>query len=229
MIEKHFIEKLQKKINYSFKDINLLEQALTHRSFKAKNNERLEFLGDSILNFLIAEILFQKFPLLSEGDLSRLRSDLVRSKTLSDIAMQLDLGNFMRLGEGELKSSGWRRPSILADSLEAIMAAIYLDSNLDSVRKITVIWFKDLIENIDPKKIDKDSKSLLQELLQAQKISRPKYSILTISGEPHAQTFDVLCEIEKLGIHSTGQATNRKDAEQEAAQRAIELLKKINS
>ena len=229
MMDQRLIQQLEKKINYTFADLSLLEQALTHRSFKAKNNERLEFLGDSILNFIVAEILFHKFPALSEGDLSRLRSDLVKSKTLSDIAIKLDLGNYVRLGEGELKSAGWRRPSILADCLEAIMAAIYLDSNLETVKQFISTWFYDLIENIDPKKIDKDAKSLVQELLQAQQISRPKYTIASISGEAHAQTFDVLCEIEKLGIHSTGQATSRKEAEQIAALRAIDMLKKIKS
>jgi ribonuclease III len=223
MIDKRLVEQLEKKINYTFSDTSLLEQALTHRSFKAKNNERLEFLGDSILNFI------DTFPLLPEGDLSRLRSDLVKSKTLSDIATQLDLGSFMQLGEGELKSAGWRRPSILADCLEALIAAIYLDANLATVQRLIGQWFKELINDIDPKKIDKDAKSLLQELLQAQQISRPKYLIAAITGEAHAQTFDVVCEIEKLGIHSTGQATSRKEAEQQAALRAIELIKKIQS
>lgn len=155
MMDQRLIQQLEKKINYTFADSSLLEQALTHRSFKAKNNERLEFLGDSILNFIVAEILFHKFPALPEGDLSRLRSDLVKSKTLSDIAIKLDLGNYVRLGEGELKSAGWRRPSILADCLEAIMAAIYLDSNLETVKQFISTWFYDLIENIDPKKLIK--------------------------------------------------------------------------
>jgi len=152
MIDKRLVEQLEKKINYTFTDTSLLEQALTHRSFKAKNNERLEFLGDSILNFIVAEILFDTFPLLPEGDLSRLRSDLVKSKTLSDIATQLDLGSFMQLGEGELKSAGWRRPSILADCLEALIAAIYLDANLVTVQRLIGQWFKELINDIDPKK-----------------------------------------------------------------------------
>ena len=124
---------------------------------------------------MVEKILFDTFPLLPEGDLSRLRSDLVKSKTLSDIATQLDLGSFMQLGEGELKSAGWRRPSILADCLEALIAAIYLDANLATVQRLIGQWFKELINDIDPKKIDKDAKSLLQELLQAQQISRPKY------------------------------------------------------
>ena len=220
------LNQLQKKINYQFQDITLLEHALTHRSFKSKNNERLEFLGDGILNFLIAESLFHKFPNLPEGDLSRLRSDLVKSKTLSDIALKLDLGEYIKLGEGELKSAGWRRPSILADCMEAILAAVFLDSGLDASRSMIKLWFHDLIKNIDPKKIEKDPKSILQELLQAQKIDRPSYEVITISGEAHAQHFEVTCTIDKLGISTQGEGSSRKVAEQMAASSAIKLFKR---
>ena len=158
------IEQIEKKLGYSFKDKELIEVALTHRSAKGDNNERLEFLGDGILNFLIAELLFKKFSNLSEGDLSRLRSQLVKASTLSDIAINLNIGEFLKLGEGELKSAGWRRPSILADSVEAIIGAIYLDDGLDKVRLLIENRFVDHIKSIDPKKVYKDSKSLLQEL-----------------------------------------------------------------
>ena len=220
------LNQLQKKINYQFQDITLLEYALTHRSFRGKNNERLEFLGDGILNFLIAESLFHKFPNLPEGDLSRLRSDLVKSKTLSDIALKFDLGEYIKLGEGELKSAGWRRPSILADCMEAILAAVFLDSGLDASRSMIKLWFHDLIKNIDPKKIEKDPKSILQELLQAQKIDRPSYEVINISGEAHAQYFEVTCTIDKLGISTQGEGSSRKVAEQMAASSAIKLFKK---
>ncbi len=220
------LNQLQKKINYQFQDITLLEHALTHRSFKGKNNERLEFLGDGILNFLIAESLFHKFPNLPEGDLSRLRSDLVKSKTLSDIALKFELGEYIKLGEGELKSAGWRRPSILADCMEAILAAVFLDSGLDASRSMIKLWFHDLIKNIDPKKIEKDPKSILQELLQAQKIDRPSYEVINISGEAHAQHFEVTCTIDKLDISTQGEGSSRKVAEQMAASSAIKLFKR---
>ena len=222
------IEQIEKKIGYSFKDKELIEVALTHRSAKGENNERLEFLGDGILNFLIAELLFKKFSNLSEGDLSRLRSQLVKASTLSDIATKLNIGEFLKLGEGELKSAGWRRPSILADSVEAIIGAIYLDDGLDKARLLIKNWFVDHIKSIDPKKVYKDSKSLLQELLQAEKIDIPEYSIFEINGESHAQTFKVQCKIKKLDICVLGQGSSRKIAEQNAANLALKAMGKAN-
>ncbi len=222
------IKQIEDKLGYVFKDKNLIKTALTHRSFKGTNNERLEFLGDGILNFVAAELLFKKFLKLSEGDLSRLRSQLVKSSTLSDIANKLNLGEFIRLGEGELKSAGWRRPSILADSVEAILGAIYLDSNLDEVREFFSRWFSDHIKEIDPQKIYKDDKSLLQEFLQSQKVNIPEYIVIDIDGEPHAQNFKVQCKISKLNICLTGKGPSRKIAEQNAASLALEALGKKN-
>ena len=220
------IEQLEKILNYQFSDNSLLELALTHRSFQGKNNERLEFLGDSILNFIIAELLFQKFTLLPEGDLSRLRSQLVKSATLSEIGILLYLGDYLILGEGELKSSGWRRPSILADSVEAIIGAIFIDGGITAANDLISGWFKDRIDAINPDNIQKDSKSVLQELLQAKKISLPDYNIVSIEGEAHCQHFRVSCSIPKLGLSIEGEGSSRKIAEQSAAE---EILKKLKN
>ena len=220
------IEQIEKILNYHFNDNSLLELALTHRSFQGKNNERLEFLGDSILNFIIAELLFQKFTLLPEGDLSRLRSQLVKSATLSEIGILLNLGDYLILGEGELKSSGWRRPSILADSVEAIIGAIFIDGGITAASDLILGWFKDRINAINPDNIQKDSKSVLQELLQGKKIALPDYNIVSIEGEAHCQHFRVSCSIPKLGLSIEGNGSSRKIAEQSAAEDMLEKLKK---
>ena len=224
MDNKH-IEQLEKILNYHFIDNSLLELALTHRSFQGKNNERLEFLGDSILNFIIAELLFKKFSLLPEGDLSRLRSQLVKAATLSEIGILLNLGDYLILGEGELKSSGWRRPSILADSVEAIIGAIFIDGGISAASDLIKSWFKERIESIDPNDIQKDSKSILQELLQARKIGLPEYNVVAIEGEAHCQNFKVSCSILKLGLSIEGEGTSRKIAEQNAAEDVLKKLK----
>ena len=220
------IEQIEKILNYQFNDNSLLELALTHRSFQGKNNERLEFLGDSILNFIIAELLFKKFNLLPEGDLSRLRSQLVKSDTLSEIGILLKLGDYLILGEGELKSSGWRRPSILADSVEAIIGAVFIDGGISAAGDLIVDWFKSRIDLINPDNIEKDAKSILQELLQAKKISLPDYNIVSIEGEAHCQHFRVSCSIPKLGLSIEGEGSSRKIAEQGAAE---EILKKLKN
>jgi len=220
------IEQIELILNYHFNDNSLLELALTHRSFQGKNNERLEFLGDSILNFIIAELLFQKFTLLPEGDLSRLRSQLVKSATLSEIGILLKLGDYLILGEGELKSSGWRRPSILADSVEAIIGAIFIDGGISAASDLILSWFKDRIDAINPNNIQKDPKSVLQELLQAKKIALPDYNIVSIEGEAHCQHFKVSCSIPILGLSIEGSGSSRKIAEQSAAE---EVLKKIKN
>ena len=225
-MEARYIAELEKILDYQFNDKALLELALTHRSFQGKNNERLEFLGDSILNFLVAEILFKEFSLLSEGDLSRLRSQLVKSATLSEIGISLNLGDYLILGEGELKSSGWRRPSILADSVEAIIGAVFMDGGISAASNLILDWFKDRIDLINPDKIEKDSKSVLQELLQSKKISLPDYNIVSIEGEAHCQHFRVSCSIPKLGLSIEGEGSSRKIAEQGAAE---EILKKLKN
>jgi len=225
-MDKKNIQSLEKILNYNFNDKNLLELALTHRSFQGKNNERLEFLGDSILNFIIAELLFKKFNALPEGDLSRLRSQLVKSATLSEIGILLNLGDYLILGEGELKSSGWRRPSILADSVEAIIGAVFIDGGIKASHNLIINWFKDRIDSINPNDIEKDSKSLLQELLQAKKIPLPDYNVISIEGEAHCQYFKVSCTIPKLGVTIEGEGSSRKIAEQGAAEEMLKNLKK---
>jgi len=224
-MDNRHIEQLEKILNYHFIDNSLLELALTHRSFQGENNERLEFLGDSILNFVIAELLFKKFNLLPEGDLSRLRSQLVKAATLSEIGILLQLGDYLILGEGELKSSGWRRPSILADSVEAIIGAVFMDGGINATTDLITNWFKERIDAIDPDDIQKDSKSILQELLQAKKIALPEYSVVAIEGEAHCQNFKISCSILKLGLSIEGQGSSRKIAEQSAAEEVLKKLK----
>ena len=217
---------LSKRLAYSFINATLLTQALTHRSFSAQNNERLEFLGDGALNFMIAHQLYQRFPNIAEGDLSRLRAQLVKESTLCEIAISLDLGNALKLGEGELKSAGWRRPSILADAVEALIGAIYLDGGFAAAETLVAHLFANKLDTIDPKVIDKDPKSLLQELLQGKKIAVPEYTVTNLEGEAHAQVFIVECWIEKLNIRTVGEGSSRRIAEQQAAQLALEKLKK---
>lgn len=218
---------LAKRLTHRFTQVNLLTQALTHRSFSALNNERLEFLGDGALNFIIANQLYQRFPRLSEGDLSRLRAQLVKEATLCELATSLNLGDALKLGEGELKSAGWRRPSILADALEAIIGAIYLDGGFSAAEAFVLALYASRLDTIDPKAIDKDPKSLLQEWLQGKKISLPEYTVTLTSGEAHAQHFVVECVIEKYNIRTIGEGTSRRLAEQQAAQLALLELKKV--
>ena len=222
------IEQIESILGHTFKDKALIKIALTHRSAKGENNERLEFLGDGILNFIVAELLYVRFQQLSEGDLSRLRSQLVKESTLCDIAKNLTIGDFLLLGEGELKSAGWRRPSILADSLEAIIAAIYLDDGIGKVKSFIERRFNEHIITIDPNKIHKDDKSLLQEFLQGKKIDIPEYTVIGIEGEPHTQVFEVKCRIPKLNIEKIGKGPSRKIAEQNAANLALISLGKIS-
>lgn len=212
------------RIGYSFKSLALLAQALTHRSYSANNNERLEFLGDGALNFIIANQLYNRFNKLPEGGLSRLRAQLVKESTLCEIALLLNIGESLKLGEGELKSAGWRRPSILADALEAIVGAVYVDGGYDAAEILVLTLFKDKLNDIDPKIIDKDAKSQLQEYLQSKKMDLPDYHVVLIEGEAHAQTFKVACEIKNLAILTTGEGTSRRIAEQRAAQLALEKI-----
>ena len=215
---------LQTRISYHFAQLELLQQALTHRSFSASNNERLEFLGDSVLNFIIAHQLFNLFPNLPEGDLSRLRAKLVKESSLAEIAADLHLGDALKLGEGELKSAGWRRPSILADALEAIVGAVYLDGGFDAAQQVVALLYRDKLSTIDPKAIDKDAKSQLQEYLQSKKMELPEYQVVSIEGEAHAQTFTVQCFIKKLKLTTTGVGTSRRVAEQQAAKLAMDNI-----
>ncbi len=217
---------ISKRLAYNFANSNLLAQALTHRSFSAQNNERLEFLGDGALNFIIAHQLYKRFPTIAEGDLSRLRAQLVKESTLCEIAISLELGNALKLGEGELKTAGWRRPSILADAVEALIGAVYLDGGYAAAEALVAHLFINKLDTIDPKVIDKDPKSLLQELLQGKKMAVPEYTVTNLGGEAHAQVFIVECYIEKLNIRTVGEGTSRRIAEQQAALLALEKLKK---
>ena len=219
------LDSLVKHIDYPFNNPALLTQALTHRSFSGNNNERLEFLGDGALNFIVANQLYLRFTKLPEGDLSRLRAQLVKEATLAEIAFSLNIGESLKLGEGELKSAGWRRPSILADALEAIVGAVYIDGGYSAAEALVLKLFEDKLNHIDPKIIDKDAKSQLQEYLQGKKIELPDYKVVSIEGEAHAQTFKMECVIEKLHITTVGEGASRRVAEQQAAQLALEAIK----
>lgn len=214
-------EKLEQPLGHHFSRPELLLQALTHRSFGSPHNERLEFLGDSILNCTVADLIFHKFPQLREGELSRIRASLVKQETLAQIAQGLHLGDALRLGEGELKSGGFRRPSILADALEAIIAATYLDAGFQAAEELVARLFHPLIEAIDPKLPAKDPKTELQEWLQARHIELPRYTLGTISGEAHAQEFEALCNVPELAITTRGSGPSRRTAEQAAARLAL--------
>jgi ribonuclease-3 len=218
-------QRLQAALGHAFGKPELLRQALTHRSFGAPNNERLEFLGDSVLNCVIAGALHDKFSALKEGELSRLRASLVRQETLAEIARSLNLGDLLQLGEGELKSGGARRPSILADALEAIFGAIYVDAGFDAARIVIEHLYQPAMARIDPNDSGKDPKTALQEVLQGRHLPLPRYSLLTTRGEAHAQEFEMECLIPELGIRSTGSGGSRRIAEQQAAQRALAEIK----
>jgi len=217
-------ERLRQRVGYDFSRPELLTQALTHRSHGAPHNERLEFLGDSILNCVVASELFQRFGDLPEGDLSRLRAHLVRQEALHHLAQNLGLGEYLRLGEGELKSGGFARPSILADAFEALVGAIFLDGGFGAARDAVRRLYEPLLADLDPRALVKDPKTLLQELLQARKIALPQYSVLATRGVAHAQNFEVECLIPQLSVRTTGRGSSRRTAEQEAAMRAFEQI-----
>lgn len=215
---------LSRRIGHSFTDEALFELALTHRSCGKKNNERLEFLGDSILNFVIADDLFERFPKAKEGELSRLRARMVKGVTLSEVARELGLGDYLRLGSGELKSGGYRRDSILADAVEAIIGAIYLDSDMDTARGFILSWFKERLEKLDLNESMKDSKTRLQEFLQSRRLALPEYELMNVEGEAHAQTFYIDCRVDGLKKVAKGIGNSRRQAEQEAAKNALIAL-----
>ncbi len=218
-------QRLEAALGHGFGRPELLRQALTHRSFGSPHNERLEFLGDAVLNCTVAGYLFEHFADLKEGELSRLRASLVRQETLADIARSLSLGDFLQLGEGELKSGGSRRPSILADALEAIIGAIYVDAGFDAARTVIELLYKPAMARIDPNDAGKDPKTALQEILQGRHLPLPRYGLLATHGEAHVQEFEVECAIPDLGIRSTGTGSSRRIAEQQAAQRAMAEIK----
>jgi len=211
-------------LDYTFINDALLKLALSHCSSGQDNNERLEFFGDSILGFVIAEELFRRFPEAREGQLSRLRADLVQRGTLAELARELKIGPALRLGSGELKSGGPDRDSILADALEAVISAIYLDAGLEECRNIVLGWFAGRLESLDLDAQTKDAKTRLQEYLQANKIALPDYEVLEVAGKDHQQTFAVLCRIELLSEPVTGHGSTRREAEQEAATAVLKAL-----
>lgn len=213
-----------RKIGYVFKQSSLLREALTHRSYSSRHNERLEFLGDGVLNCAIAGLIFRRFPDLTEGDLSRLRANLVNQQALSEIALGLNLGELIWFGEGELKSGGNKRPSTLADALEAVLGAVYLDSSFFEAERVVLTLYTPMLQNIDPKILGKDPKSLLQEYLQRHKLALPAYSIVSTMGKAHKTQFKVECIIPKFNIRTIGEGASRRSAEQEAARQAYEQV-----
>ncbi|WP_321843211.1 ribonuclease III [Paraburkholderia bannensis] len=213
---------LESRLRYEFRNAELLRQALTHRSHSATHNERLEFLGDSVLNCAVAALLFQRFGKLDEGDLSRVRANLVKQQSLYEIAQALNIADGLRLGEGELRSGGFRRPSILADALEAIFGAIFLDGGFDAAQTVIKRLYVPILDHIDPRTLGKDSKTLLQEYLQGHKIALPTYTVVATHGAAHNQQFEVECTVPKLDVKVSGSGASRRAAEQAAAKKALD-------
>jgi len=218
------INKLCQKIDYTFNNEKLLLEALTHRSVGSINNERLEFLGDSVLNFVVAEKLFDSLPDASEGDLSRLRASVVKKESLVEVAKTLQLGDYISLGSGELKSGGFRRESILADAVEGIFGAVLRDADFDTCKQLILRLCEFKIKQTIEDGPEKDAKTQLQEYLQSRRYRLPEYTVTDISGKAHQQTFTVECFIKELKMKTTGAGRSRRIAEQEAAQKAIELI-----
>ena len=218
------LARLERQLGYTFKDQELMILALTHRSFAGRNNERLEFLGDAILNFVAGEALFERFPLAREGQLSRLRARLVKGETLAILARGFDLGEYLRLGSGELKSGGFRRESILADALEALIGAIYLDAGMEAARERVLAWLTNELESLTLVDTNKDPKTRLQEFLQSRACDLPRYEVVDTQGDPHSRTFVVECQITLLTDKTLGQGASRRIAEQVAAAAALIAL-----
>ncbi len=216
--------RLERRLGYTFNDKSLMDLALTHRSYKGANNERLEFLGDAILSFVIAEHLFHKFPSAKEGQLSRLRALLVKGVTLAKFGKAFELGDHLNLGAGELKSGGFRRDSILADAIESLIGAIYLDSDHDTCRQVVLQWYEERLDKLTLSDTEKDPKTRLQEYLQSLKKPLPVYAVLDVKGEAHDQTFSVTCEVDSLEVKTLGEGSSRRFAEQQAAKKALDLL-----
>lgn len=215
---------LGRRLNYAFNDPALLRRAVTHRSKGADNNERLEFLGDSVLNFIIAAELYERFPRLTEGELTRLRARLVKQETLARLARAVNLGEYLELGGGEFKSGGHDRDSILADALEAVFGAILMDGGNDAVRGVVLALYQPLLAAVDAGAIDKDPKTQLQEFLQKRLAVTPVYSVLEVTGEAHQQNFLVECRLPGLDAPVQGRGASRRAAEQDAAAKALERL-----
>ncbi len=218
------LARLQRALGYQFTDLSLLQLALTHRSAASRHNERLEFLGDAILGFVIADDLFQRFPKVNEGDMTRMRASLVKGVTLAELARELQLQPMLKLGSGELKSGGFRRESILADAMEAIFGAVYLDGGTEAGRALILRLYQSRLDAIVPGQRQKDPKTSLQEYLQGRRKALPVYSVLDTLGDAHDQTFTVSCAVEELAEAIIGSGTSRRKAEQDAAAKTLELL-----
>lgn len=219
------LQVLSNKLGYQFNNEQLLKQALTHKSLDVRHNERLEFLGDSIVNFIIAELLFKARVTAREGDLSRLRASLVNREALADLARGFELSSFLRMGTGELRSGGFQRSSILSDAMEAIICAIYLDSDMEVCKQVVKAWFTEKLEQIKDLESLKDPKTLLQEYMQSKKMPLPFYELIETKGKQHKQTFVVKCTIVEKNISSVGEAVSRKKAEQIAASLCLTQIK----
>lgn len=218
------LNRLQGLIGYHFSDLELLELALTHRSSGRRNNERLEFLGDAVLSQVISEQLFRQFPDAHEGELSRMRAALVRGETLAVVGRELKLDEHIRLGPGEKKSGAWRRDSIMADVFEAVLGAVFLDSNIDVCRQRVLHWFETRLQDASPEQLGKDPKTRLQELLQRDKHPLPVYGVTRVTGEGHESEFEVSCQVAELNKVTEGRGSSRQKAEQQAAKRMLAVL-----
>lgn len=216
--------RLFSRIGYRFSNQSLIELALSHRSVGKTNNERLEFLGDSLLSLIISERLFSQFPNVREGDLTRIRASLVKGETLAEVAREFDLGEYLKLGEGELKSGGFRRASILADALEAIIGAIYLDSDMETCKECVLAWFASRLDSLDPGEEGKDSKTRLQEFLQQRKEPLPEYIIVSVEGEAHAKEYVVQCSLSGRPETAKATSTSKRTAEKAAAAKVLVKL-----
>jgi ribonuclease-3 len=221
------LERLAQRLGHRFAQPRLLERALTHRSFSADHNERLEFLGDAVLNLAVSGLLYEKLSDLPEGDLSRVRANLVKQDTLHGIATRLGLSACLRLGEGERRSGGHERPSILADALEAAIGAVYLDAGFEAARAVVLRLYADIELHAGMRAMDKDGKTGLQEWLQARKMKLPEYRVVAVTGEAHRQTFEVACVVAELGLVEHGSGPSRRAAEQAAASAMLGRLRAL--
>jgi len=215
---------LQQALGHEFADPEILVMALTHRSAGSRNNERLEFLGDSIINHIVADALYQRFPLAREGDLSRMRASLVKGDTLAELARELQLGEYLLLGPGERKSGGYRRSSILADTFEALAGAIVLDAGYERCRDCVLRWFGTRLDQLAAGAVDKDAKTRLQEYLQGRGNPLPEYELVAVDGDDHDQLFSVACRLSKPQLVVQGSGSSRRKAEQAAARDALQRL-----
>ncbi len=221
---------LIERLGYEYRDEQLVVLALSHRSVGKRNNERLEFLGDSVLNFIISDALYHQFPQAREGELSQMRARLVKGETLAQMARDFALGEHLILGPGEMKSGGHRRESILADTVEALIGAIYLDGGMAAARETVLAWFASRLANIEPAaRANKDAKTRLQEWLQARKQPLPEYVLVATSGSEHRQRFTVQCRVAAVEDAFCGEGSSRRAAEQAAAQSALDTLKNAES